>query len=52
MEEMLVVLGVVALVGWWVHSGSAEPPPQPAPPAATQPANPPTPPASVPDNKP
>jgi hypothetical protein len=47
MEEMLVVLGVVALVGWWVHSGSTPSEPnKPAPAAVTEQAPATTPPAS------
>ena len=40
MEEMLVVMGVVAVVAWWMHSSNAPEAPQPTQAAVTQPASP------------
>ena len=40
MEEMLVVMGVVAVVAWWMHSGSEPAKPQPTHAAVVEPAAP------------
>lgn len=40
MEEMLVVMGVVAVVAWWMHSGSEPAKPQPTQAAVVEPATP------------
>jgi hypothetical protein len=37
MEEMLVVMGVVAVVAWWMHGDANPPHPQPTQAAIVQP---------------
>jgi len=47
MEEMLLVAAIIGGVAWWMHSGTTPAQSQPAPAAATAPAQP-TPPQPIP----